>query len=130
MIIALDFDNTICVDVGFPTLGPPVPLALEYMKELERGGARLILWTLRSGLALKAAADYLHEQGITCWGYNVNPEQHEWNQSPKAYAHLYIDDKSLGIPLTFYEGEQVVDWSKAGPLALKKLRMHHLTGKQ
>lgn len=125
MIIAIDFDNTICTDVGFPEIGPPVPLAIDYLKALQ-GPAKLLLWTLRTGPALKAATDYLLEQGITFWGYNQNPEQAEWNQSPKIYAHLYIDDKNLGIPLINFEGEKVVDWQRVGPLAMKQAHIYNM----
>lgn len=126
MIIAVDCDNTIFVDVGHPTIGPPVPFAIEYLQELRKEGAKLILWTLRSGAALLSAVDSLQEFGVEFWDYNENPEQRGWNQSKKVYAHLYIDDKGLGIPLMPFNGEQVVDWSKAGPMAMKKLRIYNM----
>ena len=44
----------------------------------------------------------------------MNPTQHTWTKSPKAYGHLYIDDAALGIPLVRgLNGEKpYVDWDK------------------
>ena len=103
MIIAVDFDGTI-VEHEFPKIGPAVPGAFEWMKKFQEAGAFLILWTMRSsgqlhGDVLSEAVAYCREQGVEFWDWNTNPHQYTWTTSPKAYAHVYIDDAAIGCPL-------------------------------
>lgn len=102
MIIGIDFDGTI-VDHMYPSIGIPVPGALETMRELEEAGHRLILWTMRSGETLADAVKYIQDNGIKLWGINANPDQikSQWSTSPKAYCQIYIDDAAMGCPLNF-----------------------------
>lgn len=112
LIIAVDFDGTICQHPGerFPEIGDPVPHCLEVLHRLREAGHRLMLWTLRDGEHLNAAAKYLLDNGLCCWGWNENPDQ-SWSTSPKQYAHLTIDDKNVGCPLVhFSDGRAYVDW--------------------
>jgi hypothetical protein len=127
MIVAVDFDDTICTNTNYPDVGAPVPMALDYLLQFDEAGARLILWTVRSEDALDAAADYLRTAGVPIWGYNNNPEQYTWNNSPKVYAHLYIDDAGFGVPLTTFAGVEVVDWAKVGPAVLSKIHTYDPT---
>ena len=127
MIIAVDFDDTLCVNTEFPGVGAPIPMAVEYLKQFDEAGARLILWTMRSNEALDAAVDYLRQRGVPLWGVNDNPEQYSWSDSPKVYAHLYIDDAGFGIPLTTFQGLEVVDWAKVGPAVLSKIHTYDPT---
>ena len=53
MIIAIDFDGTI-VKSMFPDIGDPVPQAIDVIKYLQGRGDKLILWTIRTGVYLKA----------------------------------------------------------------------------
>ncbi len=124
-VIAIDFDGTI-VEHMYPEIGPDVPQAFDWMKDLQAGGARLILWTMRDGEKLEEAVQHCRERGIEFWGINENPDQAEtkWSGSPKAFAHMYIDDLAAGCPrisgsVSKYE---MVDWSIAGPLASMKVR--------
>lgn len=110
MIIAIDFDGT-CVMHEYPKIGPPVPLALETLWELQSLGHLLILWTMRSGPTLQDAVDYLTRKGVVLYGVNHNPTQDEWTESPKCYANLYIDDSALGCPLVIGKHPRpYVDW--------------------
>ena len=62
---------------------------------------------------VKEAKDWFNKNGIELYGFNDNPSQHEWSDSRKIYAHAYIDDQFLGVPLTYYKyfGERFfVDW--------------------
>ena len=114
MIIGIDFDGTI-VKHKFPHIGEPVLHALLVMKELQAKGHQLILFTMRSGSSLVEAVNYIEAAGVTLFGVNVNPEQHKWTSSPKAYCQVYIDDAALGCPLIHpqEEGERpYVDWSQ------------------
>lgn len=117
LIIAVDFDGTL-VDHRFPDIGAPVPGAFESLKELQRRGHRLILWTMRSdqradGEVLTAAIEFCRAQGVVFWAVNENPEQSRWTKSPKVFAHLYVDDMAVGCPLRENPrsgGRPFVDW--------------------
>lgn len=126
MIIAVDFDGTV-VEHNFPRIGPPVPYALDYLRQFLALKARLILWTMRSdgqerGDVLTQAVNYLSQHEITLWGINENPGQKHWTSSPKVYAHQYIDDANAHCPvIPGTLSRPMVDWSKVGPHILKQL---------
>ena len=63
MIIAIDFDGTICQN-KYPEIGEPMPLAIESIKELQERGHNLILWTCRKGELLDDAVRWCEEHGI------------------------------------------------------------------
>jgi hypothetical protein len=58
---------------------------------------------------------------IPLYGIQSNPTQKQWTDSPKAYAHLYIDDSALGIPLKYESGESrpYVDWEEVEKLLIE-----------
>lgn len=109
MIIAVDFDGT-CVTHEFPYVGKEIGAA-EVLKELTDKGHKVILFTMRShpeeinqkGIAysdaLQDAIDWFKKHDIPLFGVNENPTQKGWTSSPKPYAHIYIDDAALGVPL-------------------------------
>lgn len=109
MIIAIDFDGT-CVTHEYPNVGrdigaPPV------IKKLFDRGDKIILFTMRSGKELDDAVNWFKSIGVELFGVNENPEQHTWTSSPKPYAHLYIDDAALGVPLIRDpHGRAYVNW--------------------
>jgi hypothetical protein len=121
-IIAVDFDGTI-VEHQFPDIGKEVPGAIAWLKQFQGMGARLILWTMRSDERgdgtnpLSEAVEFCKSRGIEFWAVNTNPEQTSWTDSPKAYAHVYIDDAACGCPLreSFTTDRPMVDWSVVGP---------------
>ena len=125
MIIALDFDGTV-VEHEYPEIGDPVPLALDWLHWFQSQGARIILWTMRSGEKLDAAARYLAQNDVQLWALNHNPEQASWTSSPKCYAHVMVDDTAAGTPV-IYPGagrRPYVDWEQVGPaVALKLMEM-------
>ena len=116
MYICVDFDGTI-VDHDYPNIGKPAPQAIHYLKEWQRRGAKLILFTMRSGEKLDEAVEYLEGEGIKLVGVNTNPNQHNWTESPKAYGQIYVDDAAFGCPKIFPEGfkRPCVMWSVVGP---------------
>jgi len=116
MFIGVDFDGTI-VDYRFPEIGKPAPGALAWLKRWEELGGRIILFTMRSGQTLEAAVDFLRGKDIQLYGINRNPEQDSWTSSPKAFAHVYVDDAAFGCPLTHPRGftHPCVDWTVVGP---------------
>lgn len=110
-IIAVDFDGT-CVTHEYPKVGKDIGAEI-VLRRLVKEGAKLILWTMRSGQELVDAADWFKGRGVELYGVNENPGQECWTKSPKAYAHLYIDDAALGVPLKHpKEGRAYVDWGK------------------
>jgi hypothetical protein len=95
--IAVDFDGTI-VEHDYPKIGKEKLFAFSTLKELEKRGARLILWTFRSGTELEEAVDYCRKNGIEFYAVNKNyPEEvADDSVSRKIDADIYIDDKNLG----------------------------------
>jgi len=115
LIIAVDFDGT-CVTHQYPDIGRAIG-AMPVLADLVKAGHKIILYTMRSGLELDYAGNWLKFQGIPLYGINENPGQEQWTSSRKVYADLYIDDAALGIPLKQYPNERpCVDW-----LAVKRL---------
>lgn len=125
MIIAVDFDGT-CVTHDFPRVGKDIG-ADKVLKELVDAGHKLILFTMRSdienpvsedmhpvgGTYLTDALNWFKEKDIPLYGIQTNPKQSTWTKSPKAYAHLYIDDAALGCPLIIDSTKSLnpyVDW--------------------
>jgi len=130
MIIAVDFDAT-CVTHEYPNIGEDIG-AVPVLKALTDNGHKLILWTMRdyqtshgvlpqgvveSGKdCLSEAVKWFEDRDIPLWGINKNPEQ-DWTNSPKVYAHIYIDDAAFGIPLRYNQTihpRPFVDWTVLG----------------
>ena len=115
MIIAVDFDGT-CVTHEYPSIGKDIG-AVPVLKELVAKGHQIILFTMRSGEQLIEAIRWFNRNGILLYGVNENPHQSTWTTSPKPYAHLYIDDAALGVPLVISkQGRNYVDWVKVAAL--------------
>lgn len=134
--IAVDFDGT-CVTHEFPKVGKDIG-AIPILKKLIENGHRLILFTMRSdsndvstddsnihnvaGKYLSDAVKWFSDNNIPLYGVNINPEQHIWTSSNKAYAHLYIDDAALGCPLKFdikLSNRPFVDWAKVEEILIR-----------
>lgn len=117
LIIAVDFDGT-CVEHDYPAVGLDVEGAAETLRALNKRGHRIILYTMRSGAKLEAAQRWFKQHNIELWSVNKNPEQAEWTESVKVYAHYYIDDSALGCPIMFIDGVRrpVVNWTKVREL--------------
>ena len=117
MYIAIDFDGT-CVTHDYPRIGKDIG-ATEVLKRLIKSGHKLILNTMRSGKELQDAIDWFKENGIELYGANKNPSQKSWTNSPKVYAHMYIDDAALGCPLKMdlnLSNRPFVDWDVVSTL--------------
>lgn len=99
MIIAVDFDGTI-VEHEYPKIGKPIPFAIETLKELQRDGHTLLLWSVRSGDLLQEAIDYVESQGVKFYAYNKNyPDEDVTRASRKLNADIFIDDRNVcGFP--------------------------------
>jgi len=108
-IIAVDFDGTL-VTHKFPEIGDEVPGAFEWLKHFQAAGAKLILWTIRSSTYQEDAIRYCLLHGVEFWAVNANPWQETWSRSPKAYAHVYIDDAAFGCPLVEQHGNGCIGY--------------------
>ena len=113
MYIAVDFDGT-CVTHDYPNVGKDIG-AIPVLQALDRNGHQLILNTMRSGKELEDAKDWFVFNSVWLYGANENPTQKRWTNSPKVYAHLYIDDAALGCPLKYdpnFHSRAYVDWKE------------------
>jgi hydroxymethylpyrimidine pyrophosphatase-like HAD family hydrolase len=95
--IAVDFDGTI-VEHQYPDIGKEKLFAFRTLKELEKQGANLILWTFRTGKELEDAVEFCRKNGIEFYAVNKNyPEEVlDDSVSRKIDADMYIDDKNIG----------------------------------
>lgn len=71
---------------------------------------------MRGNTDLIDAVNWFRQNEIPLYGINKNPTQLGWlTTSPKVYAELYIDDRTLGCPLIMkpdYAKRPFVDWKK------------------
>lgn len=96
-IIAVDFDGTLVKD-AYPGIGKPLLFAFETLKQLDKDGYRLILWTYRSGDKLKEAVDFCQKQGVEFYAINESYPNEEWDEqkSRKIHADIFVDDRMVG----------------------------------
>ena len=115
--IAVDFDGTV-VEHDYPAIGKEKLFAFQTLKELEKRGARLILWTFRTGKELDEAVEYCRKNGIEFYAVNKNyPEEIiDETVSRKIDADIYIDDKNIGG----FAGWSDV-WQKLFPFELEQM---------
>lgn len=95
--VAVDFDGTI-VENEYPAVGKPMLFAFETLKELQRRGFVLILWTVRTGKFLDEAVDFCRQNGVEFYAVNRNhPEEQLDADTPrKLDVDIFIDDRNLG----------------------------------
>ena len=101
--IAVDFDGTI-VDHVYPAIGKEKLFAFRTLKELEKKGARLILWTFRSGKELDEAVEFCKQNGIEFYAVNKNYPEEVFDDSisRKIDADVFIDDKNVAILIYYF----------------------------
>lgn len=99
MIIAVDFDGTLCEDI-YPDIGCPNMWLIEQLKQFRAADEanRLILWTCRADEDLNRAVDWCANYGLYFDALNDNVIEHiqkyDFN-TRKVFADLYIDDKCI-----------------------------------
>ena len=119
--VAVDFDGTV-VTHEFPKIGRDIG-AVPWLRRLVDEGHKIILYTMRSGKTLDDAVAWFCENDIPLHAINQNPSQAVWTQSPKVYAHFYVDDAAIGIPLVQQSllDRPHVNWELTGPLLFSRL---------
>ena len=104
-IIAVDFDGTLC-ESKWPEIGEAKEEMIDFVKRQQSRGAKLILWTNRTGQNLDNAVAWCAEHGLFFDSVNENlPESVEafGSDSRKVFAHVYIDDKALHPEYSVYD---------------------------
>lgn len=97
MVIAVDFDGTLCRSM-WPAIGKPNLFLISSLKGKQSNGNKLILWTCREGKLLDDAVKWCKSFGLEFDAVNENlPEYIEkYGGNPrKIHADMYIDDKSV-----------------------------------
>ena len=98
MIIAVDFDGTLCED-KYPFIGRPNTDLIRLLRNAHRFGDKVILWTCRSGRHLSKAVSWCGSYGLVFDAVNENlPEiiERYGGDSRKIFADVYIDDRVSG----------------------------------
>ena len=97
MIIAVDFDGTLCFS-QWPGLGEPNLPLIEKLQKYKNDGDKLILWTCRQDKELDDAVQWCAEKGLYFDAVNDNLQEIKdlfGNNSRKITADFYIDDKGI-----------------------------------
>ena len=107
MIIAVDFDGTLCIE-NYPNIGEANTELINTLIARRQAGDKVILWTCREETLLKNAVDWCKQQGLEFDAINDNLEeiklQYQHN-SRKITADIYIDDKARGMSaIEMYKG--------------------------
>lgn len=98
MIIAVDFDGTLCKN-AWPGVGEPNTALIDFLIKRRAQGDKIILWTMREGKPLLDAIYWCHEHGLQFDAVNDNlkEQQEKYHNNPrKVYADWYIDDHNVG----------------------------------
>jgi hypothetical protein len=114
MVIAVDFDGTLCKH-AFPEIGEVEPVhkaVADYLKLRKAKGDTIILWTCREDLAerkyLTEAVEWCKDKGIPIDFVNeYKLPQFNGFASRKICADLYIDDKAVNVRAFERKGEGV-----------------------
>ena len=95
--IAVDFDGTI-VEHQYPEIGKEKLFAFEALREMQKKGFKLILWTVRSGEKLEEAIEFCRNKGVEFYAVNKNyPEEViDEDFTRKLEVDIYIDDRNIG----------------------------------
>jgi len=98
MKIAVDFDGTI-VEHRYPEIGEEKLFAFETLKQLQKQGHQLIMWTYRAGRELDEAVEYCKSKGLEFYAVNKSYPEETFDESKisrKIDAEVFIDDRNVG----------------------------------
>jgi hydroxymethylpyrimidine pyrophosphatase-like HAD family hydrolase len=101
LIVAVDFDKTLFEEGegGYPNIGEPIDKTINYVKELQERGSKIILWTCRDGADLLSAIKACNNMDLYFDAVNENVDSlvNSDTLSKKVYASIYIDDKCINV---------------------------------
>ena len=98
-VIAVDFDGCLCAN-RWPEIGEANHGAIRELIRLRERGARLILWTCRTGARLDEAVSWCRGRGLTFDAVNDNvPERvvQYGGDTRKVSADEYWDDLAVRV---------------------------------
>lgn len=98
-IIAVDFDGTLCEN-KWPEIGAANEELIEYLRDRQKNGDKLILWTCRVEDMLRKAVEWCKEKELVFDAVNENlPEiiENFGSDTRKIFANEYIDDRNRSI---------------------------------
>lgn len=99
-IMAVDFDGTLVTD-KFPDIGEERKQFCDIIRKLQKLGVKSILWTSRTGSALREAIEWCEEHDLHFDTVNENlPEVIELVggiDTRKVYANVYFDDRNRNV---------------------------------
>lgn len=96
-IIAVDFDGCLVTN-KYPEVGEPIEKNIARLKEEQKAGAKVILWTNRRDERLSDAIAFCHKHDISLDAVNENlPEIIEefGGDTRKIFANEYWDDRAV-----------------------------------
>ena len=111
-IFAIDFDNTIAKEDCYPEIGKLLPYAKQFINQLYKDGAYVIIWTSRGNDTLYKVKQFLIDNEIKFHRINEpNPALIELyqNNPRKVGADWYLDDKTPGLR----NDDGTFDWIEA-----------------
>ena len=103
MVFAVDFDGTLSFG-QWPECGPANEGLFVFLNKRRKLGDKIILWTCREGVNLRAAVEWCKKQGLVFDAVNDNlPEVTEkyGTNSRKISCDFFIDDRS--VPASAYK---------------------------
>jgi hypothetical protein len=93
--VAIDLDGTLAENYekfDANKIGDPRTGAADVLREFQRRGYRIIIWTVRNNPSL--IESWCDQHGIPFDHINENPDQPP-NSSRKVYADVYVDDRAI-----------------------------------
>lgn len=99
MIIAVDFDGTLCEE-RYPEIGEANVELISALIDRRSVGDKVILWTCREETLLENAVVWCKQQGLEFDAVNDNLEEIKLkyqHNSRKITADIYIADKARGV---------------------------------
>jgi len=134
MIIAVDFDGTLCEN-KFPEIGEPNESVISELKTRQKNGDHLILWTCRSEDKLEAAVHWCEEHGLIFDCINENlPEVIEafGEDCRKITAQEYWDDRAVRVGFPHPDlnviFEELADWMHRSKMLIRNLSFYSKAG--
>ena len=98
-IIAVDFDGCLATN-EFPNIGSEITETIRRVKEEQRKGSKIILWTCRKDDELTAAVEYCRDNGLEFDYINENAAESIkmfGKDTRKIYATAYLDDRNITL---------------------------------